>query len=945
MAYIVPRVLINQEFTQVPVFADQPLAAFIFGPQFNLYRYGVSGEKALTAVIHPDDAELTNVYQPASDVTYDLPSHVSGTKVDEDYTKVYFDNAEVEYYPNELASTSGAITRLAVPNSSKYYPSRFKASTLVFATANSVDRSTEFSLRDVAPGDYVVLHSDASDLTFKTKIKALHYSKSAASNGTVTQDTDNPATVAQDIDNAVVEGDDNTGTYTVANDSTGFKGGFLSTGAWVGTETFTATITTGWTSALSDLRFTITSLNGLRATATGVALTTISGDAERLLLFTDDAGGVVTLDFTGTTDGDVGDTFSVTVVAAVSHTYVPTASGTYTGTKDTVYKLTVVRGGEFYDGSTNGSTCARVAITSSGTDSSATVSPQVATNFLVGSYGISAQFALQSSVYGGLVLGDIYYIPVTAAAPADTNILEVYDTLPADLTAGTTTDWEITSLRLVKDYELNQTIPGNEVDLNWEQDVDANTITINSGITTADDLILDNAEDPLQLNVVGGNLYVEHRDLVVTNSVSIGSISDPALVEATLGTVHPDNPLAQGVYDALLNSNNVSVYYAGIATNDLAGFNGALSLARKKDVYYGLVPLTFDTAVHAAVVAHVNAMSTAEEAKWRVAWIAVPITKKALIYDLNDGEDWLGTLTDDPLTTDADPAVYTLLTVAGATFVTDGVRATDEVLINFTTDPFGEVIYDTYIVGEVRSETTLVILDGPTAAINSGIKVQIQRVYTKDEQIDNLASVGSDYNNRRVRAVFPETTKNAGVTKPGYFVAAALAGLRSGVVPHQGLTNTEVLGFDDLTDSVITFSEDQLNTLASEGYFILTQAVVGSTPYVRHQLTTASDSLNTSEDSITSNTDSISYGLQRVLEPYIGTWNVHRDTVAVIHDAITDELLFRQTGTYTVRAGNQLNGFSIDSLKQNATFKDRLDAKITLDEPYPLNNVSITLIV
>src|ERR1035438_10459492 len=45
MSYSVPRVLINEEFQQIPVFSDNPLAALIFGPQYNLNRYSVAAEK------------------------------------------------------------------------------------------------------------------------------------------------------------------------------------------------------------------------------------------------------------------------------------------------------------------------------------------------------------------------------------------------------------------------------------------------------------------------------------------------------------------------------------------------------------------------------------------------------------------------------------------------------------------------------------------------------------------------------------------------------------------------------------------------------------------------------------------------------------------------------------------------------------------------------------
>lgn len=941
MAYIVPRVLINQEFTQVPVFSDQPLAALVFGPQYNLYRYSVSSEKAKTKVTNPNDATLANAYQYTTDTTYLFPNQVSGTIVDSDYTKVFFEKAELVYYPNDLASTAGAISRVAVPNSSKYYPNRLKADSLVFKTANGVDRSDDFSNRNVAPGDVVVI-TDETTNTFTTKVKALHYSKSAASLGSVSVDADNEPDQLTDINNAVVAGADNDDSgVTVANQTTAFDGGWVN-GQFIKSETFTATVVTGGN--LSAVRFNISSTNGLvgSQSTSNVALSSLT-DVDELSLYTE-GGNIVKLDFTGSTAFVVGNTYSVTVDAAIVDTYVPTAGGTYTGTTDTTYKLTVVRGGPFYN-DTNADVCARIAVTSTGNDSSATVNVKASTAFNVGSYGVTATFASTSSVVGGLIEGDIYYIPAVAAAPAATNILEVYDSLPATFVDGSV-DWSITSLRIVKDYEVSQAIPENDVDLNWTVDAAAGTVTINSGITGSDADILGLTDVPLQLNVVKANIFVEHRDLVVTNSISISSLNDTSEVEAALGTVHPDNPLAQGVYDAVLNAAGVTVYYCAVATNDLEGYDHVLSLAKKKDIYYGLVPLTTNRTIQDSVVAHVNAMSTAESAKWRVAWLSVPLTETALIYDVqSDLSDWLGTITDDPLTTDSNPAVYTLLTVEGATFVTDGVRATDRVLTNYRTNSEGVVVYDTYIVEEVRTETTLVLTSGTSAAVNVAQKVKIERVYTKDEQVDTLAAVGGDYNNRRVRVVFPGTLKQGSVVKEGFFAAAALAGLRSSVAPHQGLTNTEVLGFTDLTDSVITFNETQLNTLAAAGIWILTQEEIGATPYVRHQLTTDAASLNTSEDSITTNVDSISHGLQVALAPYIGKYNINPTNIGLIRQAINKELSFRQTQTFTVRAGNQLISYEIVSLSQNATFKDRLDAKIKLEVPYPLNFVELTLVV
>jgi hypothetical protein len=176
-------------------------------------------------------------------------------------------------------------------------------------------------------------------------------------------------------------------------------------------------------------------------------------------------------------------------------------------------------------------------------------------------------------------------------------------------------------------------------------------------------------------------------------------------------------------------------------------------------------------------------------------------------------------------------------------------------------------------------------------------------------------------------------------------LAAALAGLRSGVVPHQGLTNTELLGFDDFTRTVIEFNEDQLNIMAEQGVWIVTQSVIGATPYVRHQLTTDSSSLNKSEDSITTNVDSISYGIRRRLAPFIGTYNRHPESIVLAKSVLDNELRYRQSSTYTVRAGNQLLDYKIVKFEPNVQFKDRLDVEVRLEVPYPYNYINITLVV
>jgi len=45
MAYVIPQVKVFQEFEQAAVAIAQPMNAFIFGPNYHLFRYSETEEK------------------------------------------------------------------------------------------------------------------------------------------------------------------------------------------------------------------------------------------------------------------------------------------------------------------------------------------------------------------------------------------------------------------------------------------------------------------------------------------------------------------------------------------------------------------------------------------------------------------------------------------------------------------------------------------------------------------------------------------------------------------------------------------------------------------------------------------------------------------------------------------------------------------------------------
>ena len=208
----------------------------------------------------------------------------------------------------------------------------------------------------------------------------------------------------------------------------------------------------------------------------------------------------------------------------------------------------------------------------------------------------------------------------------------------------------------------------------------------------------------------------------------------------------------------------------------------------------------------------------------------------------------------------------------------------------------------------------------------------------------NGASANSNSGPRRVHTVFPPTyTSGTDTGLPGYYLAAGLAGLRSGSVPHQSLTRTALNGPSATPLTTTTYSESDLNNLAQAGVWIITQAPSGGACYTRHQLTSDGSSLNYREDSVVANVDSISFGLQDVLAPFVGVYNISAGVLLQIRAVIDGELNYRLTNTYTARAGNQLLGYKILSLNQNATYQDKLDVVIQLQVPYPMNYINVTL--
>jgi hypothetical protein len=920
MAYVLPQVQVFQEFRIAPTAVEAPRQAHITGGHAALFRYSEAEEKAVIGV---------GEYDPADDTPYLWPERPVGAKVDLDYVKLYCDSALLRFY-QDLIGQGG----LVVPVSG--YKNRIRSATTNFK-ANGEDYPLAAALLDrgAKVGDVVYVRgigSDTESHELFTKISGFVGDPVAATVDTADAADTNDATAGALT--AVDAVGDLKNTITLTVDGSAYDGrvdGDVD-------ETYTIEVTQSSVSGdLTTALLRVTSLSG-NDDVDGVEPAAVGGftsiGTRGLLVEFDRLENASTSshaveDEISPDDLVVGQKWKVRVRQDFTAT-VATSGGSYTGAKDTTYIVEVATGGAWADVPT-----VRVTTTTGYDKSGPTPVTAAATAVAVGNYGVTIQFAGT-----GLSAGDKFYIEVTAETEGDMKTLVLQDDLPVLIQAAVDLDLKL----FLKDDVL---IPKNrETDpplTNYE--LEATQIVVAEGITLFHPDWTDDGEQAA-LPLVGGSLFVEYRAWLTTWVDDIGEANDPSALEAVLGTIHPDNPLGWGVFMAANNSGGQPVRFSAVTDpTDLEDWLDALSILVGRDDVYNLVPLTTLKTVQDAWKGHIESQSSPENGRWRGGVFGIAIQRVSPVIteaETTDGEVALATLSDDPQATGTQ---YTVLSVGAgnAKFITNGVEAGDVVRYLFDTDGFGNDTYTEFVIDEVLSENTVRLAAGNDIPISVAQKAEVWRTLKPTGLTQAVVDEVGQWASRRIVAVANETIGNAGLTFPGYFAAAALAGLMSAVNPHQGLTNVTLTGIDDVGDLVKGLNGSQLNEIAGAGGWIIFKTRDGN--FInRHAVTTDNTDLNFREEMIRRNVDSISYTLLAVFEPYIGRTNVTPDTLAMMEQTLR-AALDSLTISRTPRIGAQITSYEVVEIRQHALLKDRVVITVNLVVPYPVNNIELRLVV
>lgn len=933
MAYEVPQASVFIDYNEQAVVEDQPLHACVVGGNARLIRFDQESERA---------DGLLGYYGAGADADYAWPNREAGGIVDDSSVRLWMTDALLKYAVYPQGATYDVVKV-------EDYTNRVRSSVVEFATNDASDRHSTLESRDVQINDVAKVESTDAPVLW-TYVRDIVADVQAAVTGAASADAGNASTASASAAVTQVAGVEN--NVAIASSAAAFSG--LAKGNVV--ETYTVRVIQGSTDRdYTTARLRVTSASGLddvvadvTPSAHGVAFALGTQGATMTITDTDLAPNSASAVNAGVGSDDLveGQVFEIVVTQAFTAP-VATSSGTYDGTKDTVYLIEVVQGGLWAD-----SPKIRVS-TNNGVDYSVPVPVTAPASAVeVGSKGVMVAFS-----QAGLRKGDRWSIAATAATAGPLRTLvfghDLSDAIAENSRVG------ITLYIRKAELEIPRGRTGQAPLVNFE--TSETEITVKAGIEVYDSSWVDGAGDPLPLEVHSasargfGRVYAEYRqwlqDLVTSSLASLSSTGDLGQIP---GALHPDNPLKWAFYRALLNSNGVRVLGLAVSNpSDSDDWVTALETLESSTETYSLVPLTKDRAIVDLFVGHANTMSAPKYTQFRRVWMSlvgyeqIPLVHAGTdvpghtVATSTDGEVVLATILDDPDTTDTQ---YTIVNVpeGNADFIAAGVRAKDVVRALYADDGFGDLSYEEFTIDAVTTENRLRLVAGPDAAINVASRIEIWRNAKPADEAPEIAShVG--YANELVSAVWPDRFESGEGSESGVFLCAALAGLASGVLPHQTLTRVEIIGPTGMSRSA-RFKPSQLDALATAGIHIVVQSVQTGVCYSRHALTTAGyESEKRGEEMIVRNVHSIGFRFLALADTYVAATNAQelaRRQLEKDGYALATRL---RTEKQTVSLGGQI--IDIRSIKAtiDPTNAKRMPLDVEITVPHPTNSVPVTI--
>lgn len=480
----------------------------------------------------------------------------------------------------------------------------------------------------------------------------------------------------------------------------------------------------------------------------------------------------------------------------------------------------------------------------------------------------------------------------------------------------------------------------------------ASTQTVAGGSITAT-----SSSVTLAASLTVGGLHILSATAFITynavRALTVGVLTEVFQATEIDGKLLPastTNKLALGVQCAKSNT-ITSVLALAVPDESAASFLDALDFLSNKIGIYTIILLTQDPTTQSLLKTHVEQLADPTKSKFRTGVINLPHPLETVVIEETQAASLARV---SGIITLAHPTAA----FSGVVNVGDYVKLTARTVSPVTVTPAHAGIYrvqsvinngvltlaNNFYAGSNGNYTVGAAISADFAA--DALDFDIIRVLDKAGQALAIAETASSYGNRRIIYVTNATcTVNvAGVDTvvPGYYLAAAIAGMNAGNQPHQGFTNLGISGISAVQFGNNYFNEDQLGLIGGSGGFVVEQSSPTALPTAYYQTTTDNTSTETKEYSITKTIDYFCIGLKQRTSGQIGISNVFAGTLAALANTINGWHKFLLARSFPL-IGAPLITANLVSVEQDPLQPDTVDIVDDITVPTPLNNVKITV--
>ncbi len=519
-------------------------------------------------------------------------------------------------------------------------------------------------------------------------------------------------------------------------------------------------------------------------------------------------------------------------------------------------------------------------------------------------------------------------------------------------------------------YIIAKNLTGSGVD----RPLPALTVDANKTATLKPNLLRDTTGNAVHPTQGRAPVYLSYtairKDLsALADQAAPIRIDSQTQLESILSPITTDNPLALGMFFALVNAPGIQITGLGVdAVSADAPFGTPEAFSRAAELLeasevYAVAPLTHDTTVGQIFKTHVDFMSEPSQKGERIALFNSERPTRAVDALVASGGNGNSSGSSGLAFDTGVPNLSALVLAKGVSPV-GTIPATAGLFLDIASDAkrysiagiSGSVvtIRTTFNAGDnddgFFSTTALNTPPLPSLLVSEAFAVRVRgaALVTPDGTPDKLkiaetyAAISQAYGDRRFWHTAPDqaaaTIEGIEQIVHGFYMNAAIAGMIGQQPPQQSFTNFPMAGFTRVIGSNNFFSEQHMDIMAAGGTYIIVQDAPSAPLISRMALTTDLTSVETRTDSITKVVDFTAKFLRRSLKNFIGRFNITQ--------AFLDQLgtVIGGVGGYLVECGI-LVGFNLNNIIQDEDAPDTVIVDVTVDPPYPCNYIRITLVI